>query len=348
MLETHTKRTPPLFVVGTGRCGSTLLADMLHQHGDVIVISEFLVSLSPRAFPTEPLNAEGLWEVLSEPRAKPTLIYRHGLTVPEFLYRPGPGTRFNAERGIPPICLAALPYLGDADALFDEFQAVVLALPAAPAGQQYVRLFDWLARRFGRASWIERSGSSLRFLPQMIAAFPGARFVHIFRDGRNCAISMSRHHAFRLGVIGEVLRRHLGVDPFHSAHRPSDALLPPSLAALLPERFDVTAYHAYQIPLEQFGAMWSAQIATGERVMKRLGTRVLRVSYEHLLADPERELTRIARFAELNPNPTWLSAAAALVRRPSSSWHALPARDGEALAKSCALGTRILAHNPDL
>lgn len=347
MRETHTKCTPGLFVVGTGRCGSALLADMLHRHGDVIAISEFLVSLSPQAFPADLLSAGDLWKVLSEPRPKPTLMYRHGLTVPEFLYRPGPNTRFNAAQGIPPICLTSLPYLGDPDALFDEVRAVALALPTAPAGQQYVRLFDWLAHRFERSRWIERSGSSLRFLPQMIVAFPGARFVHIFRDGRDCAISMSRHHAFRLGVIAEVLRRHIGVDPFRSTHRPSDARLPPALASLLPEHFDVTAYHAYEIPIEQFGAMWSAQIVTGERVMQRLGHNVLRVSYERLVADTERELTRIAGFAELDPDPTWLRAAASLVRQPNSSWKVLPARDSEALAKSCALGRRILAHNAD-
>jgi Sulfotransferase family len=342
MHETRTRSIPPLFVVGTGRCGSTLLADMLHRHPDLLTISEFLVSLSPHAFPAEPLGARCLWRILSEPRPKPTLMYRHGLTVPEFLYRPTTGSRFGVVRGVPPICLAALPYLGDADELFDEVHAVALALPPAAAGEQYARLFDWLARRFDRPRWVERSGSSLRFLPAMVKAFPGARFVHIFRDGRDCAVSMSRHHAFRLGAIAETLRQCIGVDPFRSSRRLRAAQLPERLAPLLPERFEVAAYRAYEIPLEQFGTMWSAQIVTGVRVMQRLGAAQIQVSYEDLLADPEHELTRIAGFADLDPDPAWLTHAAQLLRRPRSSWQLLPAHEHQALARSCVLGMRLL------
>ncbi len=343
MRETHATRIPPLFVVGTGRCGSTLLADMLHRHPDLLSISEFLVSLSPHAFPTEPIGAVRLWRILSEPRPKPTLMYRHGLTVPEFLYKPNSDARFGAARGVPPICLAALPYLGEADELFDEIHAVALALPSAAAGEHYVRLFDWLARRFGRSRWVERSGSSLRFLAAMVAAFPHARFVHIFRDGRDCAVSMSHHHAFRLGAIAEALRQRIGVDPFHSSHRPRGVRLPARLALLLPESFDVQAYHAYEIPLEQFGAMWSAQIVASAKPMRRLGAALLPISYEGLLANPERELTRVAQFADLDPDPAWLGRAAQLVRRPRSSWRELATHERQALAKSCALGARLLA-----
>lgn len=33
------------FIVGTGRCGSTILSTMLDQHPDIAVLSEFFVSL---------------------------------------------------------------------------------------------------------------------------------------------------------------------------------------------------------------------------------------------------------------------------------------------------------------
>ncbi|TMD09980.1 MAG: sulfotransferase [Chloroflexi bacterium] len=339
--------TNPVVVVGTGRCGSTLISSILRLHQAVLSLSEFFVSLSPSAFPSHPVDAASFWSILSTPRLKPIVMMRNGLTIDEFLYRPGPHTRFNTETGIPAICLTTLPHLtDDPDGLYEEIEVFVQAMRTNIVGEQYRQLFEWLKRRFGRTIWVERSGGSLRFVADLLTTFPEAQFVHIARDGRECALSMSRHHAFRLAVITAELRRWLGVDPYHSPVRPEGVKLPPDLDALCPERFDVDVYHNYTIPIEHFGVLWSTQMITGLRHLARVVPhRVLTIRYEDLIASPREELRRLQEFVGFDADEAWLDRASGLVRRNPLHWPELPEPDRARLELACRTGLRLLSES---
>jgi hypothetical protein len=134
--------TPGVFVVSTGRCGSTMLSNMLRLNPDVLSLSEFLSLLMPDPLPPGEMDAAAYWRLLSEPWTFFRHAYRLGLRVPEFLYRPGPGSRFTPATGIPPILTTALPHLsGDPERLYDEVEAFVAGLSPAPAAVQHRRLF---------------------------------------------------------------------------------------------------------------------------------------------------------------------------------------------------------------
>ena len=89
----------------------------------------------------------------------------------------------------------------DPDWLFDELAAEVPRWPRRPAAAQYQDLFGYLAKTLGRPVVVERSASSLHLIPLLHAQFPAARFVHLHRDGPDCALSMSRHPAFRREIL---------------------------------------------------------------------------------------------------------------------------------------------------
>jgi hypothetical protein len=48
---------------------------------------------------------------------------------------------------------------------------------------------------------------------QLSDAFGDARFVHLYRDGRECAYSFSRHPLYRLGAVEAMLYSRLGISP---------------------------------------------------------------------------------------------------------------------------------------
>lgn len=343
----------PVFVVGTGRCGSTLISDMLRLHPGVLSLSEFwtfvtdLGTLIPLAFPEgEAVDSEHFWRIIATSYPKQNLMLSQGVAMDEVLYPCLPTSRFNTESGVPALLQTTLPHLcAEHDALFDEVQAFVLAQPPAPIHQHYTRLFAWLQQRWKRRVWVERSGSSLRIVERLHKNFPQAKFVHIVRDGRNCALSMSRHYGFRMVLLAFLMTEILGCDPFEDDNRSGAGDLPDDLYALLPEHFDPDAFRNYEAAPSVYGHYWSGEMIAGLAVLSRLPAgRVLTLRYEDILADPVNTARTLISF--IHPtlvDDSWLASAAKLVHPARSAWEQLPIQEQTFLQAACEPGTQALA-----
>jgi len=91
------------FVVGTGRCGSTLLSRMLRCHPRVLELSEFFVGLDwNQRFQREPISGGAYAELLRAPHALMTLVLQRGHLPDEV-----------------PLVAALPPLADDPDQLFD-------------------------------------------------------------------------------------------------------------------------------------------------------------------------------------------------------------------------------------
>jgi sulfotransferase family protein len=335
---------PGVFVVSTGRCGSTMLSNMIRLNPDVLSLSEFLSLLMPDPLPAGEMDAAAYWRLLSEPWTFFRHAYRLGLRVPEFLYRPGPGSRFTPAAGIPPILVTALPHLSDdPEVLYDDVKAFVAGLTPASAAVQHRRLFGWLCGRVGARAWVERSGSSLMYAGALAGAFPNARFVHLYRDGRECAYSFSRHPLYRLGAVEMMLYSRLGTSVYLADTEPP-ARVPPDLGPFLPETFDRVAFERFEVPVTQTGQFWSDMVMSGLDVLAGLPPdRVLELSYEDLVAEPRQELLRLAHFADLpDADPRWLDRAMRLVTPRPSRWTDLPPEQIKELTRVCEPAMRRL------
>lgn len=110
--------------------------------------------------------------------------------------------------------------------------------------------------------------------------FPEARILHICRNPLDVAGSLRRREQ-------EILEHNRG-----------------ALSQMLPEQLDGTMQFQ-QSPrlfhLEEGLALWEEYTSRALVLEKQYGSRALRVRYEDFLADPERELSRIAGFAGLAP-----------------------------------------------
>jgi Sulfotransferase family len=305
------------FVVSTGRAGSTLLSQILHEHPEVLSVSEFYTvlkgSLHRRPYPGKDMDGAELWRILSAPDALSDAVVRQGLNGPEMLY-PYDHGRFRHATGIPAICHSTLPMLtDDPDALFDELAAEVPRWPVRPAADQYRAFFAYLAGRLSRSVVVERSGGTLFALPVLHREFPEARFLHMFRDGPDCALSMSRLPLFQVGAAAYHAAEAAGLPPTVWLDELQEAL-PELYAGLLSPPYDLSRLPEVHPGTAFFGEWWSTQIRSGVPHLCELpGDQWDTLRYEDLLRDPEAELTRLASFLGVEAIPQWLSTARRMV-----------------------------------
>ncbi|WP_281291460.1 sulfotransferase [Streptomyces botrytidirepellens] len=340
------------FIVGTGRCGSTAMSQVVNLHPDVLSISELFASIpDPELLSETPLSGPEFWGYLCRPNPVTNSMIKNGATTPEFLYPRLPKRRYDAgTTGIPAISVMVLPHLtDDPDALLDELEPVVTAWPTRAPADHWRALFAALAARFGGpGAVVERTGLSIGRVPEMRRCFPEARFLHLYREGPDCAVSMSRHYSFRMIPLLREMADHCGLDSPYQLTPAHAAQLPPDLAPLLTERYDPALVTERHIPLAEFGTLWSETIIDGlaklEEVPASLRTTM---SFETLLDEPEKELVRLAEFLGVEPLPAWLDAATALLdsgRRGNAL--KLAEEERAALLDACAPGTRALATHP--
>lgn len=324
-----------------------MLSNMVRLHPDLLSVSEFFTSLTSRAFRRRDATGADVFRWLDTQSPGGRALLTNGFVVDEFLYPLGPGARYPAGE-VPPILCATLPHLtADHESLWDDLSPELRARGDAPVATHYRFVFEWLANRFGKQVWIERSGLSLPYVPVFAELFPDARFVHIARDGRDTALSMSRHHYFRLRVQSEERLLAVGIDPSRPFNLLGTSPWVPYSEWLWFRFFSAKRYRRAEIALDAFGRFWSRVMVNGSAALAALPPeRVLSLRYETVLAEPRRELERFIRFVGPEfENDRWLEDSIELVRPLAPRWPRLGAEALERLAAACQPGQALLGND---
>ncbi len=311
----------PRFIVGTGRCGSTLLSEMLSENPEVLSIYEILVGLDPD-FRFQPGTVTGpeLAQQLSKDSPLMTIAHQMGIRTSTFSYPDHkPGVRYKLEDPVPWILSIALPHMTeDPDQLFDEFIAEVATYPDGELSQHYRQALAWLAEHLGKRFWIERSGASMDYLPDLIRFFPEGKYLHLHRDGRDAATSMQA-----LPILRAAGALSLGAPPE-----------------------DIPELLSHEIPIEILGRYWSHQVQTGMAAMPQIpAENFLQVAFEDLVTDTHNTLDQIATFFEI-PAGDWINSAAAHCRgMPHSRYDDLGAEEQQRLDEACREAMTLLGRD---
>jgi len=143
----------PFFIVGSGRSGSTLLRMMLCCHSRLAIPPEtwYLLALLERLSIDRPLSAAEL-EVAE---ATITQEYRW------------PDLKLDAQEFRRRLGQLTAPYLRDVVEV----------------------IYRWHLEAEGKARWGDKTPIYVEIVPQLARMFPGSRFIHLVRDGRDVARS---------------------------------------------------------------------------------------------------------------------------------------------------------------
>lgn len=336
------------FIVTVGRSGSTALSRILTAHPDVLSLNEFYLSVRASSAADHALTGEQFWRMLAEPHPIFDSMVRGGSAMPEFIYPRLQDTRFDASTtGIPAISMMTLPHLSsDPDGVFDALATEVPTWPQQTSRLHYERLFAWLATHFGGTVVVERSAMSLSSVPWLRETFPDAKFVHLFRNGPDTAVSMSEHTGFRLMALIQDALELLDLDPDrrHPGLRLDPTAIPIELASLVGDTCEVDYLMGQNLPITRFARMWSELIVTGESELTALPAgRYLPLSYADLVADTRSSLERLACFLDVEADPKWLEFGTTVIDpRFSGASSRLSADELQAVVDSCAPGAARL------
>jgi hypothetical protein len=253
----------PLFIVGAPRSGTSLLYKLLCLHPEAVWISNWsrrlpgvaAVAGLNRVAPRFPATRRSVWFGADAANA---YVYGRRRALWERLYpMPVEGEPVYRHCGI-----GEAAGRGSEDA-----QAACLR-----------RAFAGLRRWSGGRVLISKRIANNQRIAFLAAAFPGARFLHLIRDGRAVAYSLSRVDWWEEGVLwwyGDTPRRwrEEGGDPW-----------------------ELAATH------------WVRELAS---VREGLGAvapeRQLELRYEELIGEPVPTLRRVADFAGLADDSAWLA-----------------------------------------
>lgn len=331
-------------VTCSGRCGSTLLSQILSDHRDVLSVSEFFSALKAvaggREFPTGYLHGSQLWGMLAQDAPGLTTLLRSGLKLPEMQYEPG-RSQFTADTGIPLAYHSLIPMLSDdPDALFDQLAREVPSWPIRPAADQYRAFFRYLAGLSGRTVVVERSATTSSLIPLLHQVFPEARFVHMHRNGADCVLSMSRHPAFRREALLVNALRKAAADEVSASSLAELTEKMPEFKGVVGPPYDPGAFHAYPLPVAFFAERYWAPMES--KAAEALGElppeHWTGLRYEDLLAAPRDVLTDLSDFIGVPADADWLERAARRIdpARPGSAAAALSPDELAEVESVCA------------
>jgi hypothetical protein len=353
MTENTELDLPLHFVVGTGRCGSTMLSRILALHPEILSASEFIntvgEALNSDTFPDRAMDGQELWQLLSSPNIEIDALICAGGKSAEMAYPYDTG-RFRPDIGVPRICHYFLPMLtDDPDGMFDELAAEVPRWPARSPAGQYRAFLGQVAARLGRRVIVERSGASSALPPMLYRQYPDARYVHLYRNGPDTVLSISRFSSARVLGIALEAAKAAGL-PRETPWEDVKAAAPAEFNGLLAPPFDVQRIMDYPLPLTFFAGMWSNMMRMAAAIFSRLPRESwMNMKFEDLLADPRAELAGMADFLQVAAAPAWLDQATGLIEpgRPGTAAARLDPAAFAELEAACEPGATAIAELED-
>ncbi|MBK4216783.1 sulfotransferase [Paracoccus caeni] len=328
-------------ILGSARCGSTLVSQILRNHPAILSVSELFAAAGHSAFRPGLLSGARFWSEMAKPTAAMSEVANPDAAPQEFLYgriaQPA-----HDPWNCPPILSVALPHISsDPDALFTALAGEISKRPLAERADHYLALFDAMARSLsGRDIWVERSGGSLVASGTLRQLFPNATLILLTRNGCETALSMRDYPAARLAMWFWRNLAPLRIDLLHPRRHFGRGGLWPVIAAI-GARSGIRRIVSRRPTLTQAGEFWSALTIRGLQGLNDAQPLILR--HEDLCREPTPSIRKLVHHLGCDAPANWLEQATAIPEQRPSRLNALGARERDEIEKACAPGEAALA-----
>jgi putative sulfotransferase len=305
------------FVICNGRCGSTLLSELIAREPGTLSVQEFNTAVrSPDLRSDQELTGEEYWAALSAPSIPMRALITAGVSWPEFRYPPT-GRWARRLSVLPGILATTLPAISaEPDQLFDALAPRVVGFPTQTLARQHLMFLDLLAALARRRRWVERSGGSSLDAPFLLREYPTAKFIYLTRGLAANAASMSKHPVYQLFDVVIEFESVCGFNPYRAEARPNGPI-PEHLPRCLPEHLTADALAERGANYDRFRYVSAFMTGIAEQALADMPPKeLLLLRYEDLTGDPVGQLARVGGFLEFEDPCGWATATAHLVKAP--------------------------------
>jgi hypothetical protein len=305
----------PVFIVTSGRTGSTLLAKMINRHPAILCASDIFEPVGDNPF-FEPrvVNGKEFFRLLSKPSHPARIRFWRQQPTDELLFL------HPDDQHVSLLLSYTLPFLtgGSPMSLYEEVKEHFRQVKPRQIPDHLLLFFDWLRDRYQKSLWVERTGGSLPHTKKIIDTWPSAKVVFYYRDPRETAISMMHNDFFRLYLE---LTKKPALTEWDSDFMP---------------------------PIGEMAAMLNTWTLDAMAALSHLQEdRVFTLRYEDLVATPEKSLISLVKFCQGTTQISeaefeWARKEARIIRNPVKRFLKLPTSDQDQLLEACgALAQRL-------
>lgn len=186
----------PIFIVSSGRTGSTLIAKILNKHKDICIISDLIEPVGDNKFIDKNtyITNKKFFNLISRKTSLSRIYYWRRKKTKELLYLP------KNDEDISCLNCYTIPFVfKNVKNIFEEIKKnFCINLKKKRKSEHLKDFFYFFKKRTKKKLYIERTGGALHHIDKIINFYPDAKIILNLRNPLETAISMRNYPFFRM------------------------------------------------------------------------------------------------------------------------------------------------------
>lgn len=186
----------PIFLVSSGRTGSTIISNILNNHKDICVISDIIEPIGDNSFlinKTEKITGEKFFKEISRKTSEARINFWKLHKTKELLYLP------KNDNEISLLNCYTIPFLfKDIKKKFLFIKKYFLSQKKNTRDKHFFNFLNLLKKMSKKKIFIERTGGALHHIDKILHFYPNSKIIFNYRNPLETAISMRNYPFFRM------------------------------------------------------------------------------------------------------------------------------------------------------
>ncbi len=186
----------PIFIISSGRTGSTLISKILNKHKDICIISDLIEPVGNNEFLEKnvSISQKNFFELISRKTSLSRIYFWRKRKTKELLYLP------KKDKDISCLNCYTIPFVfKDVNNVFNQLKKRFSSkMIRKKKSDHLIDFFNFFLKKTKKKIYVERTGGALHHLDKIIDFYPNAKIILNLRNPLETAISMRNYPFFRM------------------------------------------------------------------------------------------------------------------------------------------------------